>query len=214
MLKPLAILTIGMLIGLGGCESAYYNTMERFGVHKREILVDRVVDARDSQQDAQEQFSSALEQFKSVVAVEPGELEKVYDKLNREFERSEASAQEIRERIDAIESVADALFDEWSDELQDYTNPALRRDSEQQLKDTKNRYRLLLQAMHKAEDRLDPVLDTMRDQVLYLKHNLNARAIQSIRGEVVKINQDVDTLLAAMQSAIAEADAFVKDMRQ
>lgn len=37
---------------LGGCSSAYYKTMENFGVEKRDILVDRVEEARDAQDDA------------------------------------------------------------------------------------------------------------------------------------------------------------------
>lgn len=198
---------------LPACETAYYNTMEKFGVHKREILVDRVEKARDSQQEAQEQFKSALEQFKSVVPVEGGKLEKVYDRLNGEYQDSEAAALEIRERIVNIETVAEALFDEWEDELDQYSSRELRRNSEMQLRETRDKYTQLLKAMRNAEERLNPVLDAMEDQVLYLKHNLNARAIQSLKAETIKIDRDVDALLAAMEKAINEADAFIRDMR-
>jgi ElaB/YqjD/DUF883 family membrane-anchored ribosome-binding protein len=202
-----------LLLLLGGCESAYYNVMERFGVEKREILVDRVVAARDAQAVAQDQFSSALDQFKAVVEVEESELESVYRRLEREFNDSEAAANRIRTRIRNVESVADALFREWNDELKQYRNERLRRDSERQLRDTRERYQQLLGAMQRAETRMEPVLDAMRDQTLYLKHNLNARAVQALRGEVVRIDRDVDALLEAMKQAIAEADAFVRAMR-
>ncbi len=198
---------------LPACETAYYNTMEKIGIHKREILVDRVEDARDAQQDAQEQFKSALEQFKSVVPVEGSELEKVYERLAGEYGDSQAAASEVRERISSIESVAEALFDEWEDELDQYSSRELRRDSERQLRETRDKYKQLIKVMHNAEDRLNPVLEAMEDQVLYLKHNLNARAIQSLRSEVVKINRDVDALLAAMEKAINEADEFIREMR-
>ncbi len=196
-----------------GCESAYYNTMENFGVHKRDILVDRVVDARDAQQDAQEQFKSALEEFKSVVNVDGGKLEKAYNRLNNEFEASEESADLIRERIASIESVANALFKEWEEELKQYSSANLKRESQAQLSATRSKYRQLLTVMHKAESRLTPVLNSMRDQVLYLKHNLNARAIQSLKGEVVTINRDVDKLIEAMEKAITEADDFIREMK-
>ena len=202
-----------LLLCVLGCESAYYNTMENFGIHKRDILVDRVVDARDAQQDAQEQFKSALDEFKSVVNVEGGKLEKAYSRLNKEFEESEESADLIRERIASIESVADALFKEWEVELKQYTSANLRRESQAQLSATRSKYRQLLSVMHKAESRLTPVLNSMRDQVLYLKHNLNARAIQSLKGEVVTINRDVDKLLKAMERAITEADDFIREMK-
>ena len=68
--------------------------------------------------------------------------------------------------------------------------------------------------MRKTETRLDPVLTAMNNQVLYLKHNLNARAIQSLKQEVVKIDKDVDVLLAAIRKSVAEADAFIREMKE
>ena len=206
----LLMLIMGAVLG---CSSAYYNTMEKFGVHKRNIMVDRVEEARDSQKAAEKQFASALEQFKSVVAVDGGNLESVYKKLNSEYEDSKSAAEDIRNRIDGIESVADALFDEWEDELKQYSSKNLRSESQRKLKVTKTKYQQLITAMRKTESRLDPVLTAMNDQVLYLKHNLNARAIQSLKQEVVKIDKDVDVLLAAIRASVAEADAFIKEMK-
>jgi hypothetical protein len=197
-----------------GCSTAYYNTMEKFGVHKRDLLVDRVEEARDSQKSAEKQFSSALEQFKSVVAVDGGNLESVYDKLNSEYEESKSAAENISKRIDDIESVAEALFDEWEAELKQYSSKQLRAESQQKLKTTKIKYQQLITVMRKTESRLDPVLAPMNDQVLYLKHNLNARAIQALRKEVVKIDKDVDVLLAAIRKSVAEADAFIQEMKE
>lgn len=204
---------ICLTLMLGACSGAYYGTMEQFGVHKRDILVDRIEDAQLAQQDGQQQFRDALEQFRSVVNFDGGELQQIYDRLNGEFEDSEAAADTIRNRIRAVESVADDLFDEWDSELALYTNQTLRRDSEQQLTATRQRYARLIQAMRRAESTLDPVLNNLRDNVLYLKHNLNARAIASLRGELDTINTDVDRLLAAMQEAITESDRFIAGMR-
>lgn len=213
-MKPVPLaLALVVAFMLVGCQSAYYGTMERFGFHKRDILVDRVEDARDSQEEAQEQFTSALEQFRAMVDINGGDLEEQYDRLNDEFQDSEAAAEEIRERIDSIEDVSQALFREWEDELDDYSDASLRRESRRQLDETKQRYGQLITVMREAENRMDPVLNTMRDQVLYLKHNLNARAIESLRGEVRTIDRDVDQLLAAMRRSIAEADEFIRDMR-
>lgn len=210
MKQLLLMLVMGMALG---CSSAYYNTMEKFGVHKRNIMVDRVEEARDSQKAAEKQFASALDQFKSVVAVDGGNLETVYKKLNSEYEDSKSAAEDIRNRIDGIESVAKALFDEWEDELKQYSSRELRNESQRKLKVTKNKYQQLITAMRKTESRLDPVLTAMNDQVLYLKHNLNARAIQSLKQEVVKIDKDVDVLLAAIRASVAEADAFIREMK-
>ncbi|MBU2099119.1 MAG: DUF2959 domain-containing protein [Gammaproteobacteria bacterium] len=188
--------------------------MEQIGIHKRDILVDRIEDAQDAQEDGQEQFRDALEQFRSVVNFDGGELQQIYNRLDSEFIATEQAATNIRDRIRAVETVADDLFDEWQDELDLYSNQTLRRDSEQQLRATRERYARLIQAMNRAEATLDPVLDNLRDNVLYLKHNLNARAIASLRGELDTINTDVDRLITAMEAAIAESDRFIAEMRQ
>ncbi len=198
--------------GTAACQKAYYNAMESIGFDKRDILVDRVEETRDAQTSAKEQFASALERFRSVVDVDGGELEPAYDRLNKEYERSEARAEVVRERIDSVESVAEALFAEWTDELDQYSDAALRRDSERLLRDTRTRYGELVGAMRRAEKAMDPVLRSFRDQVLILKHNLNARAIGSLRSELANIERDTTALIAEMERAIAEADAFIKAM--
>lgn len=195
------------------CQSAYYGAMERLGVPKRDLLESRIGEVQEAQQEGQEQFRNALERFRSVVDFDGGDLQPMYNRLEAEFQRSERAAERIRTRIRAVETVAQALFDEWEDELTLYSNDDLRRDSQQQLRETRQRYATLMEAMERAENSMDPVLDNLRDNVLYLKHNLNARAVASIRGELETINTDVDRLLAAMQAAIAESDRFIADMR-
>ncbi len=201
------------LLALTACQSAYYSAMESAGFAKRDILVGRVEDARDSQADAQAQFASALEQFSVLIDFDGGELQAVYEDLDDEYEASESAAAEVTDRIDAIERVADDLFDEWRDELTQYSNVNLRRDSERKLKDTERRYQQLITSMKRAEKRMTPVLDGLRDNVLYLKHNLNASAIGALQGELGTIEADVSRLIAEMNTAIAESDAFIDSLQ-
>lgn len=208
------LLAILMLVAFTttGCSRAYYNVMEKFGKEKRDILVDRVSDARESQEEAKEQFRSALEEFRSVVSVDGGELAEKYDRLSRAYERSEKRAEEVGDRIDKIEDVAEALFDEWEDELDEYENSSLRRRSERKLDETRSQYEGLIRAMRRAEDRMEPVLEAFQDQVLYLKHNLNAAAIASLDEEYTQLEDDIDELIVEMESSIREADAFIQRM--
>lgn len=197
---------------LGGCSSAYYKTMESFGVEKRDILVDRVEDARDAQDSASEQFASALEQFRATVAFDGGDLEEIYDRLDAEYGASLGEAEEVSDRIDAVESVAKDLFREWEQELEQYSRADMRKNSARLLKDTRTRYDKLMASMRRAERSMDPVLDAFHDQVLFLKHNLNARAIGALRNELDSIERDTANLIAQMQKAIAEANAFIDSM--
>lgn len=200
-------------LALVACTSTYYRAMESIGIEKRDILVDRIDDSREAQDDAKEQFASALEQYRSVVAFEGGDLEEVYDRLNAEYERSERRADEVRRRIDSVEKVADDLFEEWEDEIGQYSDPDLARESRTLLADTRTRYGGVIAAMHRAEETMDPVLTLFNDQVMFLRHNLNARAIGALENELAGIEQATATLIAEMERAIAEANRFIDDMQ-
>jgi hypothetical protein len=68
--------------------------------------------------------------------------------------------------------------------------------------------------MKRAEAKVDPVLSAFRDQVLFLKHNLNAQAIASLHKELASVEVDVTSLINEMEVSIAEADRFIKGMAQ
>ena len=206
-----AMIVVAALI-FSSCQTAYYGAMEKIGIHKRDILVDRVKGARDSQDDAKEQFKTALEQFSEVIDFDGGDLEKKYNKLNRSYEKSETAAAEVHERIDKIDSVAKTLFKEWTGELRQYTSPQLRKESQRQLNETKRKYEELMITMRAAAEKMDPVLAVFRDQVLFLKHNLNSRAITSIQTEARDVEKQIAILIKDMEASIAEADAFIREL--
>lgn len=208
---PMRIIVLATLL-LTGCQGAYFKTMEKLGYHKRELLVASVKDARESQEEAKEQFQSALEKFRAVLNFKGGDLQEKYDKLKAELDSSESRAAAVRERIEDVEDVAEALFDEWQSELDQYSDENLRRASKKKLDETRTRYKQLIKAMKRAEKKIDPVLSVFRDQVLFLKHNLNAQAIASLQDELVSIETDVDSLIREMEASIREADAFIKEM--
>jgi DNA repair exonuclease SbcCD ATPase subunit len=198
---------------VGGCAKTYYDAMEKVGIHKRDILADRVKDARDSQVEAQQQFKSALEQFASVIRIEDTDLKKAYEKLNAEYEDCEKAAKEVSSRIDRVESVADALFDEWKGELNAYKSADLRETSRKQLETTRSRYRGMLASMHQAEKSMEPVLGTFYDNVLFLKHNLNAQAIASLKVEFAALRGKIDGLVKKMNDSIESSNTFIANLK-
>jgi len=210
-LKKLLLITA--VITISGCESTYYSTMEALGSHKRDILVDRIENTQEAQEDTQQQFKDALEQFRSVVEFDGGDLQDKYDKLNTEFEDSESAVQAITDRIDSVERVAEALFEEWSDELNLYTSTTLRSAAQSKLTATQKQYEKMIKSMRKAESSTEPVLNSMRDQVLYLKHSLNAKAIASMKGELTTISSNINSLITEMQKSIDEANRFINEIK-
>ncbi len=197
-------------VGLSAaCSSMYYSALEKVGIEKREILVDRLEAAREAQSDSQEQFKDALERLQALAGYNGGDLEDLYHDLSQEYDDSRAQAQKVRERVAAVKEVADALFREWEDELAQYSDPGLKRRSRRQLNETRARFARLATAMDQATASMDPVLAGLHDQVLFLKHNLNARAVGSLSDTVDQLQADVTRLINQMQSAIVEADRFI-----
>ncbi len=204
--------TIGLLfivLSLSACQSAYYSAMEKVGVHKRDIMLDRVEDAKESQQEAQQQFKSALAQLSELINFEGGELAQQYELINDQYEASKTAAEDVSKHIEKIEDVAEALFDEWQDEIEQYSSAKLKRQSTLKLKQTQRRYQTLIKAMHKAESKMEPVLAALKDNALYLKHNLNAQAIGALQGEYSSIKRDVENLVKEMNKAIAQSQQFI-----
>lgn len=211
--RQLAFLLL-LAVAVAGCDRLYYGTMKKFGLEKRDILIDRVRDARKAQQEAQEEFKSALDRFREVVGTEGGKLEDKYEKLNGELKKAENRANAVHERVKAVKDVADDLFKEWEKELSQYKNRQMKAESERELRDTRKRTDALLASMKQAEKRIDPVLQPLRDRVLFLKHNLNAKSLGALSTELSSVEGNVDSLVADLQQSIAEADSFLAEMRK
>ncbi|WP_440874780.1 DUF2959 domain-containing protein [Thalassotalea sp. PLHSN55] len=212
-LIPLLFISSSLTL-LGGCQSAYYSAMESVGQHKRDILVSRVEDANESQEEAQEQFSSALEGLTALINFDGGELAEQYEATKDQYEASEKAAEEVSQRVNAIEDVAEALFDEWSDEIEEFSNATLKRQSQGKYKETVRKYKKVIGAMRKAESSMAPVLSALKDNTLYLKHNLNAQAVGALEGEYKSIKQDIEVLIKEMNVAIDSSKQFIANLKQ
>ncbi|ARD20655.1 MULTISPECIES: DUF2959 domain-containing protein [Shewanella] len=208
----LAFLSASLL--LSGCQSAYYGAMEKVGYHKRDIMVDRVQEAKESQEEAQEQFSSALEEMQALLAFDGGDLEDAYNKAKDEYESAQSAADEVGSRIDKVEDVAEALFEEWEAEIQEISKASLRRNSTNKLNETERSYNSLVKGMRRAEAKMPPILTAMKDNMLYLKHNLNAQAIGAIKGEFNSLQSDISSLISEMNKSIAESNKFIEAMEK
>jgi hypothetical protein len=198
---------------LAGCRSTYYAAWEKLGVEKRDLLKKRVVAARDEQKEAGEQFKDAMTRLKEIGGFDGGRLEKAYNELKSDYEGCTSQAEAVRKRIKDMEVVAGDLFAEWEKEIGQYSSPTLQAGSRQQLQATKERYEGLRTALTNAEKAMTPVLTQFKDYVLYLKHNLNAQAIASLKGEATNIQAEISKLIAQMNQSIAKADEFVKTLQ-
>jgi len=212
-LKRLSVAIVACTI-LAGCASANYAFWNKLGYEKRDILVSRVEKAKDSQEAAKEQFKTTMQRFQELTNFNGGDLEAMYKKLSGEYDASVSRANAVRDKIASVDSVAQDMFKEWKNELSEYQNPDLRAKSEQELNDSKQHYATLIAAMRQSEAKMDPVLKAFHDQVLFLKHNLNAAAVSSLQATATGINSDVQALIKDMENSINEANAFIAQMKK
>ncbi|AQP99974.1 DNA repair protein [Pseudoalteromonas aliena] len=208
----LSVSILALTLTLSGCQTAYYSAMEKVGIHKRDILIDRVEETKDSQQESQEEFKSALERLTTLIDFNGGELQDTYNQLNDDYESSLKAANEVSTNINKVEDVAEALFDEWADELEQYKSASLKRESSKKLAATQRQFEQLLRSMRSAESKMEPVLTSLHDNVLYLKHNLNAQAVSAIKGEFTNLKRDIQVLMNDMNKSIEDSNKFIKQM--
>jgi len=207
------LLIASLIFALSGCASANYAFWNKFGYEKRDILVSRVESAKADQEKAKEQFKTTLERFQELTGYQGGDLEAKYKKLSAEYDRCKSRADDVSGRIKSVDVVAQDMFREWKTELSEYKDPKLKAASEQKLSDAQNRYATLIELMRKSEAKMQPVLTAFHDQVLFLKHNLNAQAVASLQTTAAGIETDVQALIKDMEASINEANSFIAQMK-
>jgi len=203
---------LGVLLAalvVGGCQTTYYAVWEKLGKEKRHLLKGGVEKARGDQQQAAEQFEEVLDRIKSLYGFEGGDLEKFYRKLRSDYDKCGDRAETVHRRIEGVETIAADLFAEWEREIEQIGNTDFRTKSAKALRTAKQRYGQFHDSITRAAAKMVPVLKSLHDYVLYLKHNLNAQAVGALKGEVDGIERQVKSLIEEMQGSIKEADAFL-----
>jgi hypothetical protein len=199
-------------VALSGCTRSYYKAMKTFGKEKRDILVSRVKDSKKDQQQAKEQIKTTMESFQALTGFQGGSLEKSYKKLNGEYEKAADSAQKLHNRIDSIDQVSGDLFKEWQKEIDGMQDKRLKAQSAVMLRQSRLNEAGYVKSMRQTEARMTPVITAFHDQVTFLKHNLNARAIGSLKGTSAKMSTDVDVLMVSLDGSMAQADTLISSL--
>lgn len=209
---PSILILAALCSALAGCQTTYYSAWEKLGKHKRDLLRDQVEKTRDEQEAAKTEFKDALTRLKELTGFDGGKLEAAYKAVQKDYEQCRDRAGSIRDRVTKIENISTALFAEWEKELEAYSSENLRSASRVKMNETKQRYESLHTALQKSSASMEPVLARLKDQTLFLKHNLNAQAIGSLKGEVISIEGDIQKLINEMNVAITKAEEFIKAM--
>jgi len=207
--RYLTLLTL--LSGAISCSNAYYAAWEKLGYEKRDLLRSAIAKARHDEVETAEQFKDALEALQAAYGTKPSELQKFYSRLKNEYESSEAQARTLKGRVTTLNKIAGDLFREWKNEADSMSSHSLRTRSLEQREKTMDRFADLSNALERSEKQMDPVLEQMKEYVLFLKHNLNAQSIGSLREESRDIQLGMDRLTDSMSLSINEMDSFLRN---
>lgn len=207
-----------LFLALAACSSTVektirdtkYSAYELVGVQKRDLFKREVNGVKENQEDTSEAYKDALERLKEVYAFDGGNLEKEYSKLNSAYEDAQKESSGVSSSIKQLETVAQDLFAEWKKEIAEISAPDLKSKSNKALQETQAKYKEFHASLKKSEKSMSPVLKKLKDQVLFLKHNLNAKAIAGLKTESAKIEGDISTLIKEMNTSISQAEAFIK----
>jgi len=212
MRQKLYLTLVLFTLSLTGCTSTYYKTMRTLGKEKRDILIQRVKDAKKDQDQTKQQLKTTMESFQALTGFKGGSLEKSYKRLNSDYESANSQAKKLHDKIQSIDQVSNDLFKEWQKEINEMGNAKLKAQSSTMLRNAKTRQAAYMRAMNQTEDRIEPVLSAFRDQVLFLKHNLNSRAIGSLKGTSATLQSDVAGLIQSIDASSQEADKLIASL--
>jgi hypothetical protein len=199
---------------ISSCNSIYYAAMEKLGREKRDILVKRILTVKKDQQETGEQLKSTLDVFKEVTGFDGGNLEKTYNRLHDSLEHCKDRAKELHDHVNSVDDVAKRMFSEWKGEINDMRNVTLKRQSQTLLTNAQRQHSGYMRQMRATETKINPVLQAFNDQVVFLKHNLNARAISSLKKTSVDLDLQANDLIGEINESSNEADQYIKTLAQ
>lgn len=202
-----------LLVSQLGCTRAYYALWEALGKQKRDLLRDRIEELAEDQKNVHEDFRDALSKLQSLYGTPSSELNSAFERLRSDYDQAKSRSEALSHRIVKVESVAQDLFSEWESEISKLKTPKYSQGSRQKLRDTKVRFAKLQVTMHKTEKDLAPVLSALEEQVIFLKHNLNAQALGSLQGEALSIEGDFKSLSLSIHKSISESQIFLSNLR-
>ena len=189
-----------------------YSSYEMIGVEKRDLLKRHIGQTREDQEEAAETFEDALDKLRKLYDMKPSELERQYNSVKSSYDDSENRAKDVRASREKMKTVASDLFKEWEKEIDEIQTPEMKSKSREKLKASRSQFAELDKSLVLAEKKMNPVLIRLKDHVLYLKHNLNAESLSSLKKEHDRIGNDIEVLVKDMNRAIAQADEFIKTL--
>jgi hypothetical protein len=200
-------------LGLVGCKSSptYVKAMDVVGFEKREMLKERLQEARDSQVEAKQQLQTALYTLRRFESVPAAEVSDFHDDLKGEVDKAKEEIDDLNGDIAAVETVAKEMFTDWEDELASYESAELRQKSAEELRETRRNYSTMIEQLRETQRKLSAVVPALEDQVLYVEHSINAGEKPAESDKLDDVREQISTLIEELEGSIDRTQRFIEE---
>ncbi len=206
-----AALIAPLLLMAGACKASSYTSFLKFGHDDQKIeLLEATQEAHEEQLETHEQFISALNLFNRLTRLDSEDLEDLYEDFADAVEECDEQAQDWQSRVLNLRMRGESLFAEWSAQLESFTRADLREKSASMLEDARARHARLIVSLEGTYASMEPVNMSLRDYVLFFRHNLNPRAITTLSDTYEGFVDEVLELTSQMEASRFETEAYLE----
>ena len=212
---PRAIVAVLVLASLPGC--SYVNNLikGKSGPADVDDLVASVEKVNKELDRSKASMLSAVQGLQAITAPDfQGDAAKAHKDLVKIVETSEDQAEELRDSIEEMQAAAIPVFDQWTKDLEAYSNPEMRQRSQARLAAARERYDAVVAAVEPLLVEYESINQSLRDHVLFLKHDMNPAALTTIQDDVRSVAKDAASLDGRFNSGRAAAMAYIESTAQ
>jgi hypothetical protein len=158
-----------------------------------------------------EKARAALTELQTLTAPDfQGDPRQTYAQFVAAIEQSEAQARTISTNIVPMKETAETMFQQWTEDLESFGNSRMRARSAMRLEETRTRYQAVLSSATAVQVAYDAFNSDLRDHALFLGHDFNTSAVQSITADVAAMKDQVGDLDARFEACVQAARNYVE----
>ena len=168
-------------------------------------LIDRAGDMVSAMRAARLQIGTTVDDYNTIIDGKAEENRAAYKQLQKSLKKSEKSAAAVGEQAEKMDLAASEYFASWEASLSEFTSDEMRARSEERMKETRQRYDGILQAGREAGDAFRPFVTLLKDQIVFLGHDLNPAAIEDLQDEAEKLNSQAEEVFSKVDETYRSA---------
>lgn len=176
-------------------------------------LIKRAGDTITAIRAARMQIGATVRDYNQILAGEAEDNRAAYKKLQKSLKKSEKSAAAVGAQAEKMDSAASEYFASWEASLSEFTSDEMRARSEERMKETRQRYDGILQAGREAGEAFRPFVTLLKDQIVFLGHDLNPAAIEDLQDDAERLNSQAKEVFSKIDETKRTAMRYIASLK-